>query len=98
MDLENFIKMREKGKTPYRKMPYHKTERDKEIIINKIRKISIISACFLFFAWYNFAAICVLCQDNKMDFIDYSIGGTMIFIFDIVYCNFAYTYFKSYSI
>ena len=98
MDLETFIKIREKGKIPYRKTSYRKTERDKEIIINKIRKISIITACFLFFAWCNFVAICVLYQNDKMNFIGYSFFGTWLFIFDVAYCNFAYAYFKSYSI
>jgi hypothetical protein len=88
-----FSNIKGKGETSYRK-----TERDKEIIINKIKRISIIIACFLFFVWCNFVAICVLCQDNKMDFIGHSFFGTWLFIFDVVYCNFAYTFFKSYSI
>lgn len=98
MDLETFIQMREKGKIPYHKTDYRKTERDKEIIINKIRKISIIIACILFFAWCNFLVICALYQDDNMGFIGHSFFGTLLFIFDVAYCNMVYAFFKSYSI
>lgn len=72
---------------------YRKTERDKEIIINKIRKISIIVACVIFFFWFNFFTIYGLYQSN-LGFFDCSFLCTWLFIFDIAYWNICYPFLK----
>jgi len=57
---------------------------------NNIKGKIILFVCFLFFVWCNFLVIYGLCQATKMDFLEYSFLGTIIFVLDVCYWGFVY--------